>query len=751
VKAKFITESEIFKGKSEEDLYNDLKDINPLYAKIVSYISTHYTNWSPQVSTTVENFFFRFDPREWPISFNYMGYRIHYEQHNGKVVLGIANDKGRYDYYIIKDFNDFINLMRNKGGRPAIEPARKNIRKVKESIGDLLKGKTEEEIEKNLDEHPDYKIVGPLSHPTEHLEQAVQHKNLQGVFDSLKRGASYSSAVSWSSSVTTDESLLLFLSKNGQHLLLANDGVLDLPKELTNVLLKRASQNGFTDLAKWALDKGADINYQDRNGSTPIYYAAKHGYLETVKFLLDNGADMELENKEGYTALFASLSPNQVGHNANFINPEMVWFLVDKGADINHKLKNGASIFTFLKGKLLDEFLNKTDIKPSESEMIYIIHRGSIKNIKNLVDKGYLDLNKPISWKYQSWDNKPNKPLLPIEHILFSDNTGPGKMKFMLQYGSPFPSNIIIKKLRNELRNSRYSYGPDDKWHKLITQFIESGQISESVGDVLKPKDKKQIAEELAQQMYLDLLENKALSFFEPLFHEGPHKITQAWDTIDYSFNQYNKKVGPGLYVMSILVKEQGINPLQNLYPVKQVLKQSGVIVYDLPRTELETAIKVLIAQTMVGIFGNGFHIKYFDPINESVFQPKHRDDIVDNIVDNILQNYSDHTMHFHKNEWRQPPFKLVHHSGDGFMNHLFKKYGVKGTYVHVGGGSDEETNDAFNKLKKYLYNLNAKHTSIGLHTIIVRDNELERKILSKLCREVYNEEIPALMIRKFI
>jgi len=612
---------------------------------------------------------------------------------------------------------------------------------VYEALEDILKPKSKEEVATA------YKKI----EANRALEQAVQHKNLQGVFDSLKRGASYSSAVSWSSSVTTDESLLLFLSKNGQHLLLANDGVLDLPKELTNVLLKRASQNGFTDLAKWALDKGADINYQDRNGSTPIYYAAKHGYLETVKFLLDNGADMELENKEGYTALFASLSPNQVGHNANFINPEMVWFLVDKGADINHKLKNGASIFTFLKGKLLDEFLNKTDIKPSESEMIYIIHRGSIKNIKNLVDKGYLDLNKPISWKYQSWDNKPNKPLLPIEHILFSDNTGPGKMKFMLQYGSPFPSNIIIKKLRNELRNSRYSYGPDDKWHKLITQFIESGQISESVGDVLKPKDKKQIAEELAQQMYLDLLENKALSFFEPLFHEGPHKITQAWDTIDYSFNQYNKKVGPGLYVMSILVKEQGINPLQNLYPVKQVLKQSGVIVYDLPRTELETAIKELIAQTMVGIFGNGFHIKYFDPINESVFQPKHRDDIVDNIVDNILQNYSDHTMHFHKNEWRQPPFKLVHHSGDGFMNHLFKKYGVKGTYVHVGGGSDEETNDAFNKLKKYLYNLNAKHTSIGLHTIIVRDNELERKILSKLCREVYNEEIPALMIRKFI
>ena len=96
---------------------------------------------------------------------------------------------------------------------------------VYEALEDILKPKSKEEVATA------YKKI----EANRALEQAVQHKNLQGVFDSLKRGASYSSAVSWSSSVTTDESLLLFLSKNGQHLLLANDGVLDLPKELTNV------------------------------------------------------------------------------------------------------------------------------------------------------------------------------------------------------------------------------------------------------------------------------------------------------------------------------------------------------------------------------------------------------------------------------------------------------------------------------------------------------------------------------------
>lgn len=187
MKAKFINESELFKGKSEEDLYNSLKDINPLYAKIVAYISTHYTNWSPQVSTTVENHFFRFDPREWPVSFNYMKYRIHYQHHDGNVVLGISNDNNRYDYYIVKDFGDFITLMRNKGGRPAIEPARKNVR-IRESKEDLFKPKSDEEIEKNLDEHPDYKIEGVWSKPTEHLRNALYQHNLAYAKYAIKHG-----------------------------------------------------------------------------------------------------------------------------------------------------------------------------------------------------------------------------------------------------------------------------------------------------------------------------------------------------------------------------------------------------------------------------------------------------------------------------------------------------------------------------------------------------------------------------------
>lgn len=609
---------------------------------------------------------------------------------------------------------------------------------VYEALQDILKPKSKEEVAAA------YKKI----ETDKALELAVEHKNLEGIFDALIRGASWNKNDYYQS---LEDSLLLFLSKNKRDILSDNP-----PKEIVSTLLKRACQNGFTELAKWALDKGANINSQDRNGSTPLYYAAKYGHFETVKFLVDNGADLEIENNEGYTPLLASLNPIQTGPNSNFVNPESVWYLIDKGADITHKLKNGSSIYVFLKGKLLDQFLQLTDLKPSDEEMIYIIHRGSIKNIKNLLDKGYLDLNKPVYMKYSKWDNKPNKPLLPIDHIKYDDGIGPGKMKFMLQNGSPFPSKTTIKAIRNQLRNSRHSYGPDDKWWKLITYFIETKQIQESVGDVLKPKDKKQIIEDLAQQMYLDLLENKALSFFEPLFSEGPHRMTPAWDTIDYSFNQYNKKYGSGLYVMSILVKEQDLNPLEHIYPVKAIYKPAGLIIYDIQRGSLETAIKELIAQVVAGIFGNGFHVKYFDPINESrygVFKPKSVDDVVESVVNNILRDYGDHAMHFHKDEyWRDPPVKLSHHSGNGFMNQLYKKYGnVNGIYVHIEDNDPTESKgENLNLLRKYLHNLNVRYTPIGHNTIIIRDDDQERRIITKLCREVYNKVLPSIMVRKF-
>jgi ankyrin repeat protein len=64
-----------------------------------------------------------------------------------------------------------------------------------------------------------------------------------------------------------------------------------------------ALQFGHLDTARLLLDHGADANAVDSNHVTPIHLASQHGYLEIVKLLLLRGANHDSRDKEARTAL----------------------------------------------------------------------------------------------------------------------------------------------------------------------------------------------------------------------------------------------------------------------------------------------------------------------------------------------------------------------------------------------------------------------------------------------------------------
>jgi len=83
-----------------------------------------------------------------------------------------------------------------------------------------------------------------------------------------------------------------FLLKNGA----------PLPKD--PYLLRNAVGEGYLELVKELLDHGADINARDKQGFTPLSWAAYNGQDDVCALLVQRGADLEAEADNGRTAIW---------------------------------------------------------------------------------------------------------------------------------------------------------------------------------------------------------------------------------------------------------------------------------------------------------------------------------------------------------------------------------------------------------------------------------------------------------------
>ncbi|NJN21863.1 MAG: ankyrin repeat domain-containing protein [Leptolyngbya sp. RL_3_1] len=71
----------------------------------------------------------------------------------------------------------------------------------------------------------------------------------------------------------------------------------------TNTALTYAARDGFTDIAELLIDYGAEVNWVDGEGVTPLILAAFKGHTELVALLLNHGADVNVIDQWDRTAL----------------------------------------------------------------------------------------------------------------------------------------------------------------------------------------------------------------------------------------------------------------------------------------------------------------------------------------------------------------------------------------------------------------------------------------------------------------
>jgi ankyrin repeat protein len=104
-----------------------------------------------------------------------------------------------------------------------------------------------------------------------------------------------------------------------------------------NIFLSIAFKNGHKDIVAFLLEKGIDVNQQDkRYGATPLTWASKNGHKEIVEMLLqDKNIQIKQQNKYGETALMLA---SERGHK------EIVQMLLQhKNIEINQQGCDGST------------------------------------------------------------------------------------------------------------------------------------------------------------------------------------------------------------------------------------------------------------------------------------------------------------------------------------------------------------------------------------------------------------------------
>lgn len=176
-------------------------------------------------------------------------------------------------------------------------------------------------------------------------------------------------------------------------------------------------------------EKGADINSQDKSGSTALHSAATyHINYEMVLYLVDHGANPNLQDNNGSTAMMSMMQ-------VDMLDLRMVYLLLNAGSDAEIRDKDGNDFFLLVHdNKKLAKNYRKDIFK-------YIDHQ--------MQKKAYLEQSHP---RPENEEEEPRKKIAKIK--VSSDVHNNGEI-FPDENSDP---NIAQKKAQNLNLENMNSY-----------------------------------------------------------------------------------------------------------------------------------------------------------------------------------------------------------------------------------------------------------------------------------------------------
>jgi uncharacterized protein len=137
---------------------------------------------------------------------------------------------------------------------------------------------------------------------------------------------------------------------------------------------------------KTLLAAGADVNQTTGYGWSPLLVATQNRYYNLGKYLLEHGANPNLPNNGGWVPLYLATDNRNIEsgdypvRRGDMDHLEFIRLLIDKGADVNARVKDSTETRTVFTNQWLDENGATAFLRASQS--------GDVELMKLLLSKG---------------------------------------------------------------------------------------------------------------------------------------------------------------------------------------------------------------------------------------------------------------------------------------------------------------------------------------------------------------------------
>ncbi|MEO5922832.1 MAG: ankyrin repeat domain-containing protein [Bryobacteraceae bacterium] len=169
-----------------------------------------------------------------------------------------------------------------------------------------------------------------------------------------------------------------------------------------------AARANDLESVKVLLAAGADVNETSGYGWSPLLVATQNRYYKLGAYLIERGADVNLANKGAWTPLYLATDNRNIEsgdypvRKGDMDHLEFIKILLDKGANVNARMKDSSQTRTVFTNQWLDENGATAFLRASQSGdvalMKLLLAHGADPKINTVLNVTPLQVASGIGW-----------------------------------------------------------------------------------------------------------------------------------------------------------------------------------------------------------------------------------------------------------------------------------------------------------------------------------------------------------------